>query len=54
MDDGPPTAMNAVLTIIADADGEQAIIVINREAVQIHYFLLYLLILRKPFDGGLV
>ncbi len=46
--------MNAVLTIIADADGERAIIVINREAVQIHYSLLYLLILGKPFDGGLV
>jgi hypothetical protein len=46
--------MNAVLTIIADADGERGIIVIIREAVQIHYILLYLLILRKPFDGGLV
>jgi len=54
MDDGPPTAINAVLAIIADADGERAIIVINREAVQIHYFLLYLLILIKPFDDGLV
>jgi hypothetical protein len=31
--------MNAVLAIIAD--GEQAIIVINREAVQINYFLLF-------------
>ena len=31
--------MNAVLAIVAD--GEQAIIVINREAVQINYFLLY-------------
>ena len=30
--------MNAVLAIVAD--GEQAIIVINREAVQINYFLL--------------
>ncbi len=30
--------MNAVLAIIDD--GEQAIIVINREAVQINYFLL--------------
>ncbi len=32
-------AMNVVLAIFAD--GERAIIVINREAVQIHYFLLY-------------
>ena len=31
--------MNAVLAIVADS--EQAIIVINREAVQINYFLLY-------------
>jgi len=30
--------MNAVLAIIAD--GGQVIIVINREAVHIHYFLL--------------
>ncbi len=36
---GPPTAMNAILAIIAN--GERAIIVINREAVQINYFLLY-------------
>jgi hypothetical protein len=36
---GPPTAMNAVLAIISD--GKWAIIVINREVVQINYFLLY-------------
>jgi hypothetical protein len=35
---GPPTAMNAVLAIIAK--GRQAIIVIDREAVEINYFLL--------------
>jgi hypothetical protein len=33
--------MNTVLAIIAD--GEQAIIIINREAEQINYFLLYLI-----------
>jgi len=33
---GPPTAINAVLAIIAD--GEQVIIVLNREAVQIKLF----------------
>ncbi len=31
--------MNAILAIIAD--GGQAIVVINREAVEINYFLLY-------------
>jgi hypothetical protein len=36
--DGPPTAMNAVLAIIAD--GGRAIIVIDREGVDINYFLL--------------
>ena len=36
---GPPTEMNAILAIIAD--GEQAIIVINIEAIQINYFLLF-------------
>jgi hypothetical protein len=36
---GPPTAMNAILAIIAD--GKQAIIVINIEAIQINYFLLF-------------
>ena len=35
---GPPPAMNAVLAIIAN--GRQAIIAINREAVQINDFLL--------------
>ncbi len=34
----PPTAMNAVLAIIAD--GRRAIIVIHREGVEINYFLL--------------
>jgi hypothetical protein len=34
----PPTAMNAVLAIIAV--GGQAIIVIDREGVEINYFLL--------------
>ena len=36
--DGPPTAMNAVLAIIAN--GGQAIVVIDREALEINYFLL--------------
>ena len=36
------------------ADGGRAIVVINREGVEIKYFLLYLLILLKPFNGGLV
>ena len=45
--------MNAVLAIIAD--GGRAIIVIDREGVEINYFLSFsLLILQKPFDGGLV
>ena len=35
---GPLAAMNAVLAIIVDS--EWVIIVINREAVQINYFLL--------------
>jgi hypothetical protein len=34
----PPTAMNVVLAIIAN--GGQAIIVIDREGVEINYFLL--------------
>ena len=36
------------------AGGGRAMIVIDREAVGINYVLLYLLILLKPFDGGLV
>jgi hypothetical protein len=43
--------MNSVLAIIAD--GGRAIVVIHREAVEINYVLLYLLILLKPFNGGL-
>jgi hypothetical protein len=35
---GPPTSMNAVLAIIAN--GGRAIVVIDREAVEINYFLL--------------
>ena len=35
---GPPTAMNAVLAIIAD--GGRAIVAIDREAVEINYFLV--------------
>jgi hypothetical protein len=35
---GKPTAINAVLAIIAD--GWQAIVVIYREGVEINYFLL--------------
>jgi hypothetical protein len=46
---GLPAAMNAVLAIITI--GGQAIGVIDREAVEINYFLLSLLILLKPFDG---
>jgi hypothetical protein len=44
-------AINAVLAVIAD--GGRTIVVLNREAGQ-NLFLLYLLILLKPFDGGLV
>ena len=36
--DGPPTAMHVVLAIIAD--GGRAIIVIDREGVEINNFLL--------------
>ena len=49
---GPPTAMNAVLTIIAD--GGRAIVVIYREGVEIIFFSFILLILLKPCDNGLV
>ncbi len=45
-------AINAVLAIIAG--GGRAIIVIYREGVEINYFRLYLLILLKPFGGGLI
>ncbi len=45
-------AINAVLAIIAD--GGRAIVVIYTEGEEINYFLLILLILIKPFDGGLV
>ena len=47
-----PTAINAVLAIIAD--GRQAIIVIDREGVEIIIFSFSLLILLKPFKDGLV
>jgi hypothetical protein len=43
--------MNAVLDITAD--GGQAIVVINREAVEKIIFSFILLILLKLFDGGL-
>jgi hypothetical protein len=42
--------MNAILAIIAE--GGQAIIVIDREAVEINYFSFSLLILLKSFDSG--
>jgi hypothetical protein len=45
-------AMNAVLAIIAN-DG-RAIVVIYTEGEEINYFSFILLILIKPFDGGLV
>jgi hypothetical protein len=48
---GPPTAINAILAIIAD--GRRWIVVIDREAEEIIFFLLFLLILLKPFNGGL-
>ena len=44
--------MNTVLAIIAD-DG-RAIIAIDREAVEIIVFYFILLILLKPFGGGLI
>ncbi len=37
--DGPPTAINSVLALIANSGC--AIVVIDREAVEINYFLLY-------------
>ena len=40
---GPPTAMNAVLAIIAN--GGWAIVVIYREGVEINKFLIYFIIL---------
>jgi hypothetical protein len=45
-------AMDAILAIIAD-DG-QAIIVHDREAVEINYFLLYFIDSAKTLDGGLI
>jgi hypothetical protein len=45
-------AINAVLAIIADGGG--AIVVIYTEGEEIMYFLLYLLIVIKPFDSGLI
>ena len=44
--------MDVILAVIADS--EQATIVIDKEAVEINYFSCILLILLKPFDGGLV
>ena len=50
---GPPTAMNAVLAIIAD--DRQAIVVICTEGEEINYFLLYFIDSdKKTFEGGLV
>jgi hypothetical protein len=43
--------MYAVLAIIADSG--QAIVVIDSEAVEINYFSFSLLIILKPFNGGL-
>jgi hypothetical protein len=45
-------AINAVLAIIAN--GGRTIVVIYRERVEIFFFSFILLILLKPFDGGLV
>ena len=45
-------AVHAVLAIIAG--GGRAIIIINREAVEIIFFSFILLILLKSFDGSLV
>jgi hypothetical protein len=44
--------MNAVLAIIAD--GGRAIIEIDRKGIEKIYFSFILLILLKPFGGGLV
>jgi hypothetical protein len=44
--------MNAVLAIIAD--GGRPNIEIIREVIEINYFSFSLLILLKPFNGGLV
>ena len=47
-------AMDAILAMIAD--GEQVIIVIEREGVEINYFIFSCisLIQLKPSDGGLI
>jgi len=45
-------AINAVLAIIADCG--RAIVVIYTEGEEINYFLRILLILIRPFGGGLV
>ena len=45
-------AMNAVLAIIAD--DKLAIVVICTEGEEKNYFSFILLILIKPFDGGLL
>jgi len=44
--------MNAVLASIAN--GGRAIVVIDREGVEIIFFSFSLLILLKPFDDGLI
>jgi len=36
------------------ADGGRAIVVFYREGVEINYVLLFLLILIKPFDSGII
>jgi hypothetical protein len=46
---GPPTAINAVLAIIAG--GGRAIVVIYREGVEINYFLLYFIDSAKFLRG---
>jgi hypothetical protein len=42
------------MNLVIIADGKRAIVVIYREGVDINYFLLFLLILLKPFDDSLV
>jgi hypothetical protein len=47
--------VSSYIMVAADGnDGRHGIIVIDREAVEINYFLLYFIDSAKPFDSGLV
>ena len=47
--------VSSYIIVAADGnDGGHGIIVIDREVVEINYFLLYFIDSAKPFDSGLV